>query len=183
MRIVRFAILLAVAFALVISGAVAGAVGQALILGHSNSSGGSQTGLTANLSSAVLKVTQNGSGVPLSLVGPSDRPPLTVSSTRHVNNLNADRVDGKSAAAFLPSATYRTWQLHDVPPLQEANISASCDAGDVLLSGGFWNVNATTRLWDNYPADLDTWVVGVTTGGFANNIRVYAVCADLGAAH
>ena len=135
------------------------------------------------MAGSVLKVTQNGPGTPLTITGPSDKAPMNVSSSKKVTNLNADRVDGQSAAAFMPSATYRTWKLHDVPPLQEANISASCDAGDVLLSGGFWNVSTTTQLWDNYPADLDTWVVGVTTGGFANNIRVYAVCADLGAAH
>ena len=42
MRIARLAALLAVALALVITGAVAGAAGQALILGQANSAGGSR---------------------------------------------------------------------------------------------------------------------------------------------
>ena len=122
MRIARLAALLAVALALVITGAVAGAAGQALILGQANSAGGQQTGLTANLSSAVLNVTQNGSGPPMSLVGPSDKPPMTVSSTKRVPNLNADRVDGQSAAAFMPSATYRTWNCMMCRPLQRQHL-------------------------------------------------------------
>ena len=136
LRNARFATLLAVALALVISGAVSGAAGQALILGASNSAGGSTTSLTANVAGSAPKVTQNGPGTPLTITGPSDKAPMNVSSSKKVTNLNADRVDGQSAAAFMPSATYRTWKLHDVPPLTETSISASCDAGDVLLSGG-----------------------------------------------
>jgi len=183
LRNARFATLLAVALVLVITGAVSGAAGQALILGASNSAGGSTTSLTANVAGAVLKVTQNGPGTPLTITGPSDKAPMNVSSSRKVTNLNADRVDGQSAAAFMPSATYITSKSQTVAPNSVGGINAPCDAGDVLLGGGFWNVGATTHLWDSYPLDSQTWRVLVTTGASANAVYAYAVCADLGAAH
>jgi hypothetical protein len=107
---------------------------------------------------------------------------MTVNTSARVANLNADRVDGKSASAFLPSATYKvaTWLL--IPANTFQTVIASCDAGDVLLGGGFWNVDPASHVWDSYPAVM-SWLVGVKTGAVTNQVYAYAVCADLGAAH
>ena len=58
----RFATLLAVGLALLVSGVVAGAAGGNFILGQSNSAGTSNTSLTTSSTGNALLVTQNGTG-------------------------------------------------------------------------------------------------------------------------
>jgi len=59
------------------------------------------TKLAGTAASAMLRVTNNGTGPALELRVLPGSPPLTVNSTTQVANLNADEVDGKSAADFL----------------------------------------------------------------------------------
>ena len=170
LRNARFATLLAVALALVITGAVPGAAGQALILGASNSAGGSTTSLTANVAGSVLKVTQNGPGTPLTITGPSDKAPMNVSSSKKVTNLNADRVDGQSAAAFMPSATYRKSSCEIiVRPAGVGERHGVLRRGRSVLSGGhIWNVSAATQPEGQLPARPDTWIGSCHHRCFAN---------------
>ncbi len=58
----RFATLLAVGLALLVSGVVAGAAGGNFILGQANSAGSSNSSLTTSSSGTALLVTQNGTG-------------------------------------------------------------------------------------------------------------------------
>lgn len=58
----RFATLVAVGLALLVSGVVAGAAGGNFILGQANSAGTSNTSLTTSSTGTALLVTQNGSG-------------------------------------------------------------------------------------------------------------------------
>jgi hypothetical protein len=58
----RFATLLAVGLALLVSGVVAGAAGGNFILGQANSAGTSNTSLTTSSTGNALLVTQNGTG-------------------------------------------------------------------------------------------------------------------------
>jgi len=58
----RFASLLAIGLALLVSGVVAGAAGGNFILGQANSAGTSNTSLTTSSTGNALLVTQNGSG-------------------------------------------------------------------------------------------------------------------------
>jgi hypothetical protein len=185
MRIARFAALLAVALALVITGAVAGAAGQALILGQANSASGSQTGLTANLSGAALLVTQNGDGTPLKLVGPSDRAPLAVNSSKKVTNLNADRVDGQSAAAFMPSATYRKSVSVTVLPSSGDAFTVACDAGDRVLSSGYGGKRNSTNVTSSLPGTNGTfWVFGFENLSLASDtVTLEALCGDFAPHH
>jgi hypothetical protein len=185
LRIARFAALLAVALALVITGGVAGVAGQALILGQSNSAGGSQTHLTANLSAATLKVSQFGSGSPLSLKGSTNKPPMVVNSKEKVENLNADRVDGKNAGQFLPSAWYRQSDSVTIAAGGFAALAVACDAGDHVLSGGHRDKNFSTNALDSYPSDTGAgWSFSFQNqGAGSDTILTYALCADFAPHH
>ena len=58
----RFATVLAVGLALLVSGVVAGAAGGNFILGQANSAGTSNTSRTTSSTGNALLVTQNGTG-------------------------------------------------------------------------------------------------------------------------
>lgn len=61
------------------------------------------TALVGSVSGPLLKVDNNGGGPALALESNSGRPPLTVSAgASKAINLDADRLDGKDASAFLP---------------------------------------------------------------------------------
>jgi hypothetical protein len=184
-RIARFATLLAVAIALTVTGAVAGAAGEALILGETNAAGAHQTHLTANLSAAVLKLSQNGNGSPLSLKGSTTKPPMVVNSRQRVLNLNADLIDGRSAGAFLPSASYRQASGEVIVPASAAEaFTVSCDAGDLAMSGGFSGISTTTRVLDSYPLTDEGWHFRFRNQGTTSDtVFAYAVCADFAPRH
>jgi hypothetical protein len=184
-RKARFASLLAVALALVVTGAVAGAAGEALIVGQSNTAGANQTHLTANLSKATLKLTQLGLGSPLSLKGSTNKPPMVVNSSQKVLNLNADRVDGKSAGAFLPSPTYRQSTNVTIAAGGSASFDVSCDAGDQVLSGGYLGKHRSTNLLDSLPSAAATfWTFSfVNRGTGSDSVIAYALCSDFAPRH
>jgi hypothetical protein len=58
--------------------------------------------------------------------------------------------------------------------------SASCDAGDVLLSGGPANIRDTTDLLESFPSpgNLRSWSVRVNKNGQADNFNVVVHCID-----
>ena len=68
-------------------------------------------------------------------------PPLVVNSGAKVANLNVDRLDGKDSSAFLTSAWYRLVgpATFGVADGRTGGLKAtlSCDAGDMLMSGGW----------------------------------------------
>src|SRR5262245_28756661 len=91
-----------------VAGLVAVAAGTAanggnFILGAANSAT-ARTSLTTTTSEAALQLTNNGTGVPLSLVAPGGQAPIKSNSTVKVGNLNADLLDGVDSA-FLWKTT------------------------------------------------------------------------------
>ena len=60
------------------------------------------TKLAGTVATAMLRITNNGSGPALELRVQPGSAPLTVNSATRVANLNADLVDGLDATAFLP---------------------------------------------------------------------------------
>ena len=194
LRTVRLATLFAIALALVVAGAAAGAAGQALILGQANAAGSSNTSLTTSSTGAALKVTQHGSGTalkaesdegpPLALVGPTTKPPMTVNSSRRVTNLNADTLDNRTAADFMKSATYRQISGAVVPAGDVQSSSVTCDEGDLILSGGYFDKNSTTNAFDSYPIPPGSWhFFFVNAGAVGDSITIYALCSDFAPAH
>jgi hypothetical protein len=81
-------------------------VGSIFNLGRTNTVGGTST-LTGTTAGAQLQVTNRSkaaSATGLSITVPAGRPPLKVSSTTQVPNLNASYLQGKRAADFLPAS-------------------------------------------------------------------------------
>jgi len=77
------------ALVVAMSGTAVAATGGAFILGK------------ANKATSVTSLT-NSAGTALALSAPGGKPPLTVSNSTQVGNLNASYLDGDRAAAFLP---------------------------------------------------------------------------------
>jgi hypothetical protein len=76
------------ALVVAMSGTAVAATGGAFILGR------------ANKATSITSLSDR-KGTPLALSGPGGKPPLTVSSSTKVRNLNASLLDGQPAGAFL----------------------------------------------------------------------------------
>jgi hypothetical protein len=140
----------------------------------------------ADLTGAVMKLTNDQGGSALDLVVNSGQAPLTVNSDAGTaTNLSADNLDGKDSTAFLPGAIYQVDLQNttgtDTPPFdpQFTEAVAICDSGDKLLSGGFGGIDAGTQLIASFPVSAgNTWVVRWKHDATADSISVHAVCAD-----
>lgn len=93
------------------------------------------------------------------------------------------KLGGRSAATFLSSAVYKNESA--VAPgttLGDGTqvLAASCNPGDVLLSGGPANINATTTLLESFPSPGGTtsWTARVNKNGQADNFSVVVLCID-----
>ena len=194
-RITRLATFAAMALALVVTGAVAGAAGQALILGQANSAGTSSTSLSASTSGSALRVDQNGTGTslkamsehtaPLTLDGPVNQPPMTINSSAKVTNLNADRLDGRNSTSFMPRATYRTAEVDvTIAAGDTETVTLPCDAGDVALSSGYSDKGRHTNLTDSYSYPTGEWVHVFRNHGTASDtVWTSVLCADFAPLH
>jgi hypothetical protein len=176
---VGFAVMLAVVLG-VGTAALAAVPGDPFKLGRTNTID-KLTTLNGSISGALLRINNNGSGPALDLLVEEGEAPMTVDSTIKVNDLNADRVDGKNSTAFVPTETY---EVRDSRQGQgggqlEDRI-ANCDQGDVILNGGF-----ATGVEDNVftnsalATDPPGWFVGAQDNGNGSTIAAEANCADL----
>lgn len=167
------------------------APGDSLVLGQRNLSGTRQTKLWAAAPNSVLKITNKLAGTPALWLEVRDDsvPPLRVSSPARVPNLNADMVDGRDAAAFLPVAVgvgSDRLPLLGAGCLHEGGFltALSSSAGDpvcspppptegFLDSGQSLDANGTTEdvaLGDlDGDGDLDAFVAGHHSRVFVNN--------------
>jgi hypothetical protein len=157
-------------------------------LNHSNTVN-AVSKLVGSVAGPVLRLeNNNASGTALNLRVEPNRAPMTVNSSKKVTNLNADQLDGQEPTAFLPRETYTktgaatTGFCNDNSCLEET----FCDAGDVIISGGYTEVNPTgTTITLTGPEDFHNgWLVQWTnTDGTADSIKVSAYCADFGTPH
>jgi hypothetical protein len=90
------------ALAVALSGTAYAATGGNLVLGQANTAG--HVSALKNHNGAALALTSGGTGTPLTLTAPSGVAPLVVNSTTEVANLNADQLDGLSAADLQATA-------------------------------------------------------------------------------
>jgi len=88
---------------------------------------------------------------------------------------------GAVRAAELGSATVRTPNF-GVAPQSGVDVSAECDPGDRLLSGGIDNLTSGTDGVDilvNAPQDSTRWRVNLAnTNNFAINFEVHILCLE-----
>ena len=126
-----------VAAVLLLSFPVVGAVGSSLVLGQANSA--DAVTFLSGAANANLRLTNTQAGASaLDLRVVSGSAPLKVNSTALVVKLNADRLDGRHASAFLPaegraadSALLDGRQLEQVRAFVDG-----CSSAD--LPGGLW---------------------------------------------
>lgn len=134
----------------------------------------------SNFASAVSTLDKSGEGPALRLrVGRGA--PLAVNSSKKVDNLNADRVDGKDSSALMPAQTYVV--EHEeviVPPTVAISRAILCNDGDVPISGGFGSLDPESQITSSRRivlGDRDAWLVAVRSSE-SDTFLVEAVCAD-----
>src|SRR4029453_13196324 len=115
--------------------------------------------------------------------GPNGKPPMTVNSDRRVTNLNADKLDGRHAADFLPAFVYvKAWKV-ELPPVDEllnpSIFEVSCDAGDLQLNAGWGGLRPDTQIKDSFPINAFGWHFSVSNLGTETyEITIELTCAD-----
>jgi hypothetical protein len=117
-------ILALIALFVALGGAGMAATGGDLILGKANSAT-STTSLSAPVAGKALQVSNtstNAGATPLGLTAAPGHAPFTVNTSTKVANLNADTLDGKDSAYFLPGTTVRR-----LGPVQLSNGGGATD--------------------------------------------------------
>jgi hypothetical protein len=198
-RATIFAVGLAVILAVVLgiaTTALAAVPGDPFRLGRINSIDRLSTlvGTTAN---AMLRVDNNGTGPALSLEAGAASPPIVVNAAAgKATNLDADEFDGKDSSAFLPAEIYENSASQTISPDSSAGTTATCDAGDVAVSGSYaisgvrLEVTSERRVDDRFDEEMGQtnpsgWHViadnpDTSAGG---TITVYVNCADRAPLH
>ncbi|MBX6765346.1 MAG: hypothetical protein K6T51_14730 [Rubrobacteraceae bacterium] len=193
-RITALALGVAVMLALVVgmaSAALAGTgIGATFNLGKVNSVN-KISALVGSTKSPMLGVANKGNGTALNLRVKSGKPPMTVNSGRKVKNLNADKLDGQDSSAFVQTNT-NAFVRNDIYKTESAIgpgtqigdgtfvANEACDPGDILLSGGPANINATSTLLESFPTPgtTNSWSVRINKNGQADNFNVVVLCAN-----
>jgi hypothetical protein len=192
-RATMFMVGLAVILALVFGAAstALSATGGNFILGNANSAG-AVSKLTTNIANPALQLVNNSTGAAataLNLTVASGKPPLTVNAAAgKATNLNADKLDGTSSSGLVPKKTYTTVVSADLEGNITQRITASCDAGDLLLSGGHVNISPSDHIFTEGPVEssnAQSWEFEIRTGpvNALFDQGAEALCADFGEAH
>jgi hypothetical protein len=185
-RITVFIVGLAVVTALVVdaAGPVMEKNGKPLILGITKNTATNVTQLVGKVATgAAFRVSNPSGGTALELVVDAAVPPMSVNSTTVVSNLNADLLDGKSAADFLGTNVIKRESAVEAGTDKGDGtfvISQSCNAGEQLLSGGPANVNAASWMVESFPTpgSTNSWTARINKNGAADNFSVVVLCAS-----
>jgi hypothetical protein len=179
--------LLAVVLALTVGTAstALAANGGNFILGVLTNDATAITKLTANIPNNTLHLanTSTSAGATaLRLQTDASMPPMRVDSGTKVTNLNVDKLDGKDSSDFMPAQVYEREQATWVSASSTGNIFPACDAGDVAISGGYRDLDFTSRVIrdERYAADPKYWALAIrNTASTADAITVEVVCINL----
>jgi hypothetical protein len=184
-RATVFTVGLAITLALILgvaATALAAVPGDPFKLGRINRIDGLST-LVGSADGALLRINNEGSGPAIDLRVEEGEVPMNVNSTTRVNDLNADRVDGKDSTAFVPAETYEVQKSTlGEGEGQQGNRIANCDRGDVLLGGGFVTSSPEDDVLSNQPTEesgVSGWFFGFQDNGPRTIQTAYALCADL----
>ena len=208
-RATVFTVGLAVTLALMVgvaTAALAAVPGDPFKLGRINTVNSLST-LNGSASTPMLKVDNNGSGAALDLQVEPGKAPMKVNSNTRVANLNADRLDGKTAddfyyynekvndseqldgkdsTDFLPSSTYSRQVSHTGTVGTGNVLIASCDPGDLALSAGYWSDDDTSsdtvsnflRADGRYAGSQESWALRWFDRAPATYYELTVYCAD-----
>lgn len=181
--------------------ALAAAPGDPFRLGKVNAIN-KVTKLVGKANSPRLVIDNNGNGVALSLQVKPGRPPMQVNSTRKVARLNADRLDNLDQSAFLRKngkaadadrldgkdsgdllSTSLYSKVVDATGSGGANQSSqgsiSCNAGDVLLNGGYTLADPGTYVRGSYALNGSTWAVRWVNDASVDSVVITIQCIDM----
>jgi hypothetical protein len=194
-RATVFVVGLAVILALVLGVATTafGANGDALKLGQGNVA----TKITAlggalGVNGPMLKLVNKNAGTDdtaLRLEVDPGEAPMSVNSSTRVDSLNADQLDGQDSSQFVPTST-NSFVRNNLYRAESAlglgtqlgdgtfTLSASCDPGDVMLSGGPANISPTTDMVESFPSSTTSWTARVDKNGLTDNYSVVVLCAN-----
>jgi hypothetical protein len=179
----------AVMLALVVgvTSAAFGSNGDPWILGHNNTATLiTKLGGSLGVDGAMVQLKNNNADAndtALDLQVQTGEAPMTVNSSTRVNNLNADQLDGRDSTTFVASNIYKTEGPVDAGTLLgDGTFAASmaCNPGDILLSGGPANINATSRLLESFPSPgtTNSWSARIHKNGLADNFNLVVLCAN-----
>jgi hypothetical protein len=180
--VVGLAIMLALVLG-VASTALAGTgVGATLNLGKINTVDAVSKPV-GNVAGPSLRVDNNSAGASataLDLQVEPGKAPMKVNSDGRVTNLNADKLDGKGASAFMHARTYRV----DKPITIDVVFSTavSCDAGDLAISSAWANKDAGTEIVTAAPSigDPEAMIFLINSDApLLDEMTLMANCADL----
>ncbi len=135
-----------------------------------------------NLADSVSKLTKRGAGPALDLRVDSGAP-LAVNRQAKVDNLNADKLEGKYASSLMPAQTYVVEETVEMSSNTTGTVRVVfCDDGDVAISGGFSGLapetDVTTSYRKLYVGSLTWWVAARKPVGPEDTWIAQAVCAD-----
>lgn len=152
------------------------------------------TSMVGSVAGPVLRLDNNStdaSATGLDIQVEPEKAPLTVNDTAGTaKGLSADELDGQDGSSFLQPTTpiYREQNSATGTELNKRLAEATCDEGDVRLSGGFEDVDPghgtitdsrpggefEDRVWEvewDNPSNPDTGTTGDT-------VTVFVACAD-----
>jgi hypothetical protein len=139
--------------------------------------------LVGSVAGPSLQVDNNSpdtSATALDLQVEPGKAPMSVNSAGRVANLNADKLDGQEASAFMPAKTYRV----DRPITIDVVFSTavSCDTGDLAIGSAWANKDAGTEIVTAAPgiANPGSMIFLINNGSpLVDDMTLMAVCADL----
>jgi hypothetical protein len=159
------------------------------------------TRLVGGVASSMLRIVNTGTGAALELRVNAGAPPMIVNSTTKVDNLNADSLDGLNQSAFLrsdgqavdadrldglDSSTFMGADVRTRESAQSTGTDAgggtryndmSCNAGEVLISGGPANVDNGSILLESFPFGATTWRARIDNNDTLDSFSVVVLCA------
>jgi hypothetical protein len=167
----------------VASTALAGTgVGATLNLGKINTVD-AVSKLVGSVAGPSLRVDNNSaeaSATALDLQVEPGRAPMKVNSDGRIANLNADKLDGQEASAFMPARTYRVDKLITVDVV--FSTAVLCDTGDLAISSAWANKDATTEIVSAAPsvANPGAMIFLINSDSpLLDDMTLMSVCADL----
>ncbi len=182
--VVGLAVVLALSVGVASSALAGTGVGATFNLGQTNmvNAVSKLVGSVAAPSLQVDNNSANANATALELQVESGKAPMKVNSQVKVALLNADKLDGQDAGAFMTARTYVVDKDIPLPGGGSVSETVSCDAGDVALGGGHLNAAQATHVEASGPSlDPRAWQIVARNGSTnANNALVATVrCADL----
>jgi hypothetical protein len=182
--LVGLAVILAVVLGLATAALAGTGVGATFNLGKINTVN-RLSQLVGSTDNAMLRVDNNNTGTGATALNLQVEPghaPMKVDSGTQVAGLNADKVDGKDASAFVANSIYMrgSGQEREGTLLGDDTrvLSESCLSGDRLLAGGPASVRDTSDLLDSFPTNSTTWQARINPNGNTDTFTVVVLCAD-----